>query len=85
MNKITPAIVLMAAMALWMSAAYAQNAGQSASDAGKACSAAHEYVSLINDGKYDSVGSLFAVDALYMEPDGKTRHGSKAKGEEDGC
>jgi hypothetical protein len=37
----------MAAMALWMSAAYAQNAGQSASDAGKACSAAHEYVSLI--------------------------------------
>jgi hypothetical protein len=80
MNKIPAATVLMAAMALWMSAAYAQNSAQSASAAGNACSAPHDYVTLINDGKYDSVGSLFADDAVYMGPDGKTRHGAKAIG-----
>ena len=77
MNGKTAATVLMAALVLWGSAAYAQNAAQSASAAGGACSAPHEYVSAINDGKYDSVGSLFADDAVYMGPDGKTRHGSR--------
>ena len=76
MNKMIAATVLVAVLAVWTPAAYAQNPAQSASGAGSACSAPHEYVSLINDGKYDSVGSLFADDAVYMGPDGKTRHGS---------
>lgn len=76
MDKNTGAIVLAAALSLWISIAYAQNTRRSASAAGGACSAPREYVKLINDGKYDSVGSLFADDAVYMGPDGKTRHGS---------
>jgi SnoaL-like domain len=77
MDKNTGAIVLAAALSLWISIAYAQNIGRSASAAGGACSAPREYVKLINDGKYDSVGGLFADDAVYMGPDGKTRQGSK--------
>jgi hypothetical protein len=76
MNKNTAAIVLAAALSLWISTAYAQNTGK-ASATGAACSVPRDYVKLINDGKYDSVGSLFSDDAVYMGPDGKTRHGSK--------
>jgi hypothetical protein len=67
-------VLLILAASLSISSAYAQNPRQSAS---AACGAPHQYVKLINDGKYDSVGSLFADDAVYMGPDGKTRHGSK--------
>lgn len=77
MNKRTAALVLVAALSSWTSGTYAQTPGQSASAAGGPCSAPREYVKLINDGKYDSLGSLFADDAVYMGPDGKTRHGSK--------
>jgi predicted SnoaL-like aldol condensation-catalyzing enzyme len=77
MNRSTATLVLTAALALWISAAYAQGPAQDASAAGGACSAPHKYVELINSGKYDSVGSLFADDAVYMGPDGKTRDGSK--------
>jgi hypothetical protein len=80
MNKITAVTTLMAVLALLVSPVYAQNPAQSGAAASGACSAPHEYVSLINDGKYDSVGSLFADNAVYMGPDGKTRHGSKAIG-----
>jgi hypothetical protein len=77
MNKNTAAIVFTAASIFWISATFAQNTGQSPSATGGACSAPREYVKVINDGKYDSVGSLFADNAVYMGPDGKTRHGSK--------
>jgi SnoaL-like domain len=76
-DKRTAALVLTAALSLWISDAYAQSPGQSASAAGGACNAPREYIKLINDGKYDSIGSLFTDDAVYMGPDGKTRHGSK--------
>jgi hypothetical protein len=46
-----------------------------------ACDAAREYVNVISAGNYDAVGGLFADDAIYMGPDGKTRHGSKEIGE----
>jgi len=52
-----------------------------ASGAMAACDVSREYVKLINAGQYASVGGLFADDAVYMGPDGKTRHGSKAIGE----
>lgn len=45
-----------------------------------ACGPPHEYIRLINAGNYDAVGGLFSGDAVYMGPDGKTRHGSKAIG-----
>ncbi len=45
-----------------------------------ACAAPHQYVDLINTGKYDQIGGLFADDAVYMGPDGKTRYGSKEIG-----
>jgi len=77
MIKRTVLLVLASALSLWIPSAYAQNPGQNTSAPGGACSAPHQYVKLINDGKYDSVGSLFADDAVYMGPDGKTRHGSK--------
>ena len=48
-----------------------------AASAADPCDTPHQYVKLINGGKYDSIGSLFADDAVYMGPDGKTRHGSK--------
>jgi hypothetical protein len=79
MNR-TTALVLTAVLVIWISGASAQNSAQGTSAAGGACSAPHRYVELINDGKYDSIGSLFADDAVYMGPDGKTRHGSKAIG-----
>jgi predicted RNA binding protein YcfA (HicA-like mRNA interferase family) len=53
---------------------------QSSNPAEHACDAAEEYVKLINNSKYDSVGGVFADDAVYMGPDGKTRHGSKEIG-----
>ena len=66
------ALILTAALVfLWISAASPQNPVQSASAAGSACSAPRKYVKLINDGKYDSVGSLFADNAAYMGPDGE--------------
>lgn len=55
--------------------------GAAAAGAAGACVAPHRYVDLINAGKYDEIGGLFANDAVYMGPDGKTRHGSKAIGE----
>jgi hypothetical protein len=73
MNNRIATLALVAAGLFLISAAPAQNASAS----GGACTAPHQYVELINDGKYDSVGSLFADDAVYMGPDGKTRHGSK--------
>jgi SnoaL-like protein len=73
MNRSREALIVTAALALWILPAYAQ----STSAGGGACSAPHEYVKLINDAKYDSVGSLFTDDAVYMGPDGKTRHGSR--------
>jgi SnoaL-like domain len=46
-----------------------------------ACAAPREYVKLINAGRYDAIGGLFADDAVYLGPDGRTRHGSKDIGE----
>jgi hypothetical protein len=80
MNKRITALALAAALATCISEAYAQNPSQITSAAGGACSTPHQYVKLINDGKYNSIGSLFADDAVYMGPDGKTRHGSRAIG-----
>jgi hypothetical protein len=45
------------------------------------CQVAKQYVSLINKGEYDALGGLFADNAVYQGPDGKTRHGSKEIGE----
>jgi SnoaL-like domain len=72
-------IILSVMPGLWSSAAYAQNlnSSESATKAANACRPPEKYVKLINDGKYDSVGDLFADDAVYMGPDGKTRHGAK--------
>ena len=53
-------------------------AGEAASK--EVCAAPHRYVDLINAGKYDQIGGLFADDAVYMGPDGKTRYGSKEIG-----
>jgi len=44
------------------------------------CDVPKEYIRLINTGQYDAIGSLFADDAVYMGPDGKTRHGAKEIG-----
>jgi hypothetical protein len=44
------------------------------------CHVPREYVRLINSGEYDKVGGLFSDDAVYMGPDGKTRHGAKEIG-----
>src|SRR6266851_4643519 len=77
MNSRATALVLTGALSLCITAAYAQKPDQKASAADGACSVPREYVKLINGGKYDSVGSLFSDDAVYMGPDGKTRHGSK--------
>jgi hypothetical protein len=78
-NGIATLIILAAMPGLYTSAAYAQNlnSSESATKAANACRPPEEYVKLINDGKYDSVGGLFADDAVYMGPDGKTRHGAK--------
>jgi hypothetical protein len=77
MNKKTAVAIPVAALALWVSASHAQIPGQNTSVTGSACNTPHKYVSLINDGKYDSVGTLFSDDAMYMGPDGKTRRGAK--------
>lgn len=73
------ALAFLAAFAFSMSPAVAQNP-PGIRGANDPCSVPREYVNLINDGKYDSVGQLFAEDAVYMGPDGKTRHGAKAIG-----
>jgi SnoaL-like domain len=46
-----------------------------------ACETPREYVKLINSGLYDAIGGLFANDAVYMGPDGRTRKGTKEIGE----
>jgi SnoaL-like domain len=79
MNRHLAALVVIAAVACWISPAAAQTPPD-VPEAGGPCSVPHEYVRLINDGKYDSVGQLFADDAVYLGPDGKTRHGAKAIG-----
>ena len=45
------------------------------------CQVAKQYVSLINKGQYGALGGLFADNAVYQGPDGKTHHGSKEIGE----
>ena len=45
------------------------------------CQVAKQYVSLIDKGQYGALGGLFADNAVYQGPDGKTRHGSKEIGE----
>ncbi len=44
------------------------------------CHVSREYIRLIDSGEYDKVGGLFSDDAVYMGPDGKTRHGAKEIG-----
>jgi len=81
MGKIT--ILLSAAVMLSLpivalaEAPKASASSSSATGTANPCDTPRQYVKLINDGKYDSVGSLFAEDAVYMGPDGKTRRGSK--------
>jgi hypothetical protein len=77
MNRNAKALILTTTLMLWISGAYGQNPTQTAPAKGGACDVPREYVTLINDGKYASVGNLFADDAVYMGPDGKTRHGAK--------
>ena len=77
MNRIAATILFTAMLGLPTLTAHTQDASENTSAPGGACNAPHQYVKLINDGKYDSVGSLFADDAVYMGPDGKTRHGSE--------
>jgi predicted SnoaL-like aldol condensation-catalyzing enzyme len=52
-----------------------------ATDGAGPCQVARQYVSLINQGRYDELGGLFADNAVYQGPDGKTHHGSKEIGE----
>ncbi len=80
MNKRVVALMLIYLLTVSLSSAYGQTPDQRASDAQGGCTTPHEYVTMINSGKYDSVGSLFADDAVYNGPDGKTRHGSKEIG-----
>ena len=81
MNRRLAALVVIAiaAVAFRISVIAAQTP-PGESGASSPCSVPHEYVRLINDGKYESVGQLFANDAVYEGPDGKTRHGAKAIG-----
>jgi hypothetical protein len=44
------------------------------------CHVPREYIRRINSREYDKVGELFSDDAVYMGPDGKTRHGTKEIG-----
>lgn len=62
-------------------AEHSNAAGESTVAPTGACAAPHQYVDLINAGKYNQIGGLFADDAVYMGPDGKTRHGSKKIGD----
>ena len=75
MNKQIAAFFATVALAGWMQ--LSMSFAQSGSGAGNACSVPREYVKLINSGNYEAVGNLFADNAVYMGPDGKTRHGSK--------
>jgi len=47
---------------------------------GSPCHVPREYIRLINSGQYDKIGGLFADDAVYMGPDGKTHHGAEEIG-----
>lgn len=78
MRKLGSVIAL--AITIGLAAPALARAQTSAAGSKSACAAPHEYVKLINAGKYDRIGSLFADDAVYMGPDGKTRRGSKAIG-----
>ena len=63
-------------------AAFGISDAAAAAGAGKgACDAAVNYVRLIDAGNYGSVGNLFATNAMYYGPDGKTRHGSQEIGD----
>ncbi|MGH7916416.1 MAG: nuclear transport factor 2 family protein [Candidatus Binataceae bacterium] len=55
----------------------AEAPGVTLASAAAACATPHKYVTMINAGRYDAIGGLFAPDAVYMGPDGKTRHGAK--------
>jgi hypothetical protein len=44
------------------------------------CYVPREYIRRINSGEYDKMGELFSDDAVYMGPDGETRHGAKEIG-----
>ena len=79
MNRRLSALIVITGLAFWISTAGAQTPS-GLPGAGSPCSVPHEYVKIINEGKYDSVGRLFANDAVYLGPDGKTRHGAKAIG-----
>jgi hypothetical protein len=80
MNKRVAGLAVTAALGLSLLSDLPQSPAHSSPAAASACNTPREYVRLINDGKYDSVGSLFADNAVYMGPDGKTRHGSKEVG-----
>jgi hypothetical protein len=82
MKRLATAMLSAAVVVLWTAAAPAQGSSPagSASYTGDPCEVPREYIKLINGGSYDSVGGLFAADAVYMGPDGKTRHGSKQIG-----
>jgi len=80
MRKTSATLVLIAGLAAWISASLAQSTGPNVTSSDGSCSTPRQYVELINDGKYNAVGSLFAGDALYMGPDGRTRHGAKEIG-----
>jgi hypothetical protein len=74
---LSAAVMLSIPIAALAEAAKASASSMSATAAASPCDTPRQYVKLINGGKYDSVGSLFAEDAVYMGPDGKTRRGSK--------
>src|SRR5438270_13398873 len=79
LNRIAALIFVGVVLGLCTTAAKAQNmtSSESATKDANACHPPEEYVKLINNGKYDSLGDLFAEDAVFMGPDGKTRHGAK--------
>ncbi|MGH8014168.1 MAG: nuclear transport factor 2 family protein [Candidatus Binataceae bacterium] len=59
----------------------AEPSGTAPTSPAAACATPHKYVKMINTGQYDAIGGLFTPAAVYMGPDGKTRHGAKAIGE----
>lgn len=79
MNRHLSSLIVIAAFAFCISPVSAQTPAGVPGASGP-CSIPREYVNLINDGKYDSVGQLFADNAVYLGPDGNTRHGAKAIG-----
>jgi len=42
-----------------------------------ACKTPRMYVDLLGSGRYEEIGALYADNAVYYGPDGKTRHGRK--------